>query len=171
MKLRGLFAFVLLTVSCVASRPDTLGSRAAAGASPEEPRREVLAALESYYTDFSARDWPAFSAHFWPGATLTTIWQPEGEPAPRVVISSIDEFVAKAPEGPGSREIFEERMESAEVRLTGDLAMVWARYTARFGDPGAVAIWRGIDAFTLMKYDGQWKIVALGFAADAGGPD
>ncbi|HZL99854.1 MAG TPA: nuclear transport factor 2 family protein, partial [Planctomycetota bacterium] len=125
---------------------------------------ELRAVLERYYADFSARDWPAFAGHFWPGATITTRWQPPGEGAPRVVVTSVPDFVAQAPQGPGSRSIFEERLTGAETRVEGGLAQVWARYAARFGDPGDVDEWTGIDAFTLMRHDGEWKIVALAFA-------
>lgn len=126
-------------------------------------RQDIIAELEAYYADLSGRDWNAFATHFWSGATLTTVWQPPDEEAPHVVITSLDEFIEQAPSGPGSREIFEERMLGAEVRVQGDLAHVWARYTARFGDPGDVAEWEGIDAFTLMRHDGRWRIVALAY--------
>lgn len=129
----------------------------------EANRAEVLDRLERYYADFSSRDWEAFASHFWPGATLTTVWQPPGADAPRVVVTDLDEFIALAPQGPGSREIFEERMLGAKVLTHGNLAQVWARYEARFGDPGEITEWRGIDAFTLMRHDGEWRIVSLSF--------
>ena len=80
-----------------------------------------------------------------------------------MVSISVPDFVAQAPQGPGSKAIFEERMTAAEVKAQGNLAHVWARYTARFGDPGSVATWHGIDAFTLMKHGGRSKIVALSY--------
>jgi hypothetical protein len=40
---------------------------------------------------------------------------------------------------------------------------MWAHYTARSGDSTDVATWRGLDAFTLMKHDGRWRIVALAY--------
>lgn len=129
-------------------------------------RAEILAELQEYYADFSARDWEAFSDHFWPDATITTVWQPPGETGERVVVTSVAQFVEQAPEGPGSREIFEEEMTSADLRVTGNLAQVWARYSARFGDPGDVAEWEGTDAFTLLKHEGSWRIVSLVFASD-----
>ena len=73
-----------------------------------------------------------------------------------------------APQGPGSREIFEERMLAAEVHARGDLATVFARYHARFGDPGAIAEWEGIDSFSLMRHEGEWRIVALSFVSEDG---
>ena len=39
----------------------------------------------------------------------------------------------------------------AEVRVQGNLVQVWARYQARFGEPGNVVEWSGVDALTLMK--------------------
>ncbi len=129
-------------------------------------RTEVLAELRQYYADFSARDWEVFASHFWKGATITTVWQPAGEPAERVVVTSVPDFVAQAPAGPGSKPIFEEKMTGADVRVFQNLAQVWARYDARFGDPESVMEWSGIDAFTLMKHEGRWKIVALVFSAE-----
>lgn len=153
---------LVLAVACGGSDAGADGAAAA----PDSVRAEIVAELEAYYGDFSARDWEAFSSHFWPGATITTVWRPPGEEGERVVVTPVPEFVERAPEGPGSREIFEERMEGAELRVSGPLAQAWARYSARFGDPGAIAEWRGTDAFTLMKHDGRWKIVSLVFAAD-----
>ena len=136
------------------------------GTQSDAERAEVLAELRQYYADFSARDWEAFASHFWKGATITTVWQPPGEAAERVVVTSVPDFVAQAPAGPGSKPIFEETMRDAQVRVFQNLAHVWARYDARFGDPGNVMEWSGIDAFTLMKHDGSWKIVALAFSAE-----
>ena len=127
---------------------------------------KVLDVLHSYYDAFSERNWQRFESHFWPGASITTVWQPPGETAARVVITSIPDFVDQAPAGPGSREIFEERLLSAEVTAVGNLAQAWARYKARFGDPGAVQEWNGVDAFTLMEHDGEWRIVSLAFAPE-----
>lgn len=132
----------------------------------EASRAQILAELNQYYADFSARKWSAFAAHFWPDATITTIWQPPGEAHERVVVTSIDQFIQRAPLGPGSKSIFDERMTGAQVRVEGGLAQVWSKYTARFGEPGDIAAWSGTDAFTLVQHEGQWKIAALAFAAE-----
>lgn len=137
---------------------------------PDSLRDQVLARIEQYYVDFSARDWTRYADHFWPGATLTTVFQPEGETVPRVVITSIESFIAQAPQGPGSKPVFEERMTSADVWASGNLAQVWARYHARFGDPGNLQEWTGIDAFTLLRHEGQWRIVSLTYTNDPGAP-
>ena len=154
---------VLLLVGLVALAASGCRGDDAPPPAEDAARREVLARVEAYYADFSARDWDAFAAHFWPGATLTTVWQPPEADAPRVVVTGLDAFVEQAPEGPGSREIFEETLLSADVTVRSGLAQVWARYAARFGDPGDVMEWRGIDAFTLIRHDGEWKIVSLSY--------
>ena len=128
---------------------------------------EVRAVVESYYSAFSARNWDAFSEHFWPGATMTTVWTPASEDTERVVATTIPEFVEQAPNGPGSREIFEERPTHVEIRMEHGLAQVWAGYRARFGDPGDVAEWEGTDAFTLLLHEGEWRIVGIAYMPDA----
>lgn len=153
------FAAVLaLAVAAASSAP--------AGAQEDaRTRAAVRAELERYYADLSARNWDAFADHFWPGAELVTIWQPPGEDEERVVYTSVPDFIRSAPAGPGSREIFEERMLEVEIRIQGPLAQAWTRYTARFGDPGDVQSWEGTDAFTLLNHDGRWRITALAYAA------
>ena len=136
---------------------------------PTGPQEAELSAfLESYYDAFSDRDWTRFQDHFWPGATLTTVWAPDPEEGERVVVTTIPDFVAQAPLGPGSREVFEERMVSARLEIAGGLAQAWVRYDARFGDPGAIMEWSGIDAFNLIRHQGRWRIVSLAYAADGG---
>lgn len=159
----------LALLACAWASPIT----AAAQVPPLDPapvtdslRGAVLTFLESYYDAFSDRDWERFAEHFWPGATITTVWQPPGEPEPRVTVTTVPEFVRQAPEGPGSREIFEERMLAAELHVRGTLAQAFARYRARFGDPGEIAEWEGIDSFSLLHHDGEWRIVALSFASE-----
>ena len=125
----------------------------------------TMLALEPKPVD---RDWTRFQDHFWPGATLTTVWAPDPEEGERVVVTTIPDFVAQAPLGPGSREVFEERMVSARLEIAGGLAQAWVRYDARFGDPGAIVEWSGIDAFNLIRHQGQWRIVSLAYAADGG---
>lgn len=135
--------------------------------SPNPAESEVHQFLESYYDALSARDWPSFTDHFWPGATMTTIWTPPGEATERVVATSIPDFVAQAPMGPGSREVFEERLISASIEIEGDLAQARARYEARFGDPGEITEWEGFDAFTLLKFQGEWRISSLAYLSDS----
>lgn len=155
--------FLTLTIAGLASG---CGDRAQTGEADPAERGAVEQRLEDYYRDFSARDWAAFADHFWPGADITTVWQLPGEDTAGVVVTTIEEFVEQAPQGPGSREVFEEWMIAADIRLFKNLAQAWVRYGARFGDPGDIDEWEGIDAITLLKHGGTWKIVTLVFTSD-----
>jgi hypothetical protein len=130
-----------------------------AGDSPDE--ESLRRSVAGYCREMSARNWPAYQARFWPHATLTTVWQPPGESRARVVITTIESFL-----GP----TLEDRLLGQEARITGKLAQVWARYEASFGDTGNVAVWRGIDAFTWMKHDGNWRITRLAYTDEPGTP-
>jgi hypothetical protein len=152
---------LLLAVGCTIERRPPPAPRGEAVLSDTVALREIRTELERYYSDFSARDWTAFASHFWEGATLATVWQPPGEPAPRVTRLTVPEFVRQAPAGPGSQPVFEERLLGMELRLHGDLAQVWARYEARFGRADSLGTWQGIDAFTLMRHQARWRILAL----------
>jgi hypothetical protein len=136
---------------------------------PDTVRDQVLALIEQYYADLSARDWARVETYFWPQASLATPWQPPDEAADRVVIMTIERFIEQAPLGPGSREIFEEHMDSARVRGSTSLAQVWAWYAARFGDPGRVESWTGVDAFTLIRHEGRWGITSIAYLNDEEG--
>jgi hypothetical protein len=57
-------------------------------------------------------------------------------------------------------------MIDARVVTFRDLAQAWVRYRARFGDPGEVSEWEGMDAFTLLRHGGRWGIVELVFVGD-----
>ncbi|MCB9899081.1 MAG: hypothetical protein H6825_13830 [Planctomycetes bacterium] len=165
-----------VVVGCAAEPPvpaggEALGVQAVrlADVVDGSPEADVVAEIRSLYADLSTRDWDAFAEHFWEGATLTAVWQPHVEDAPRVVVTTVPDFVRQAPDGPGSREIFEERMLDADLRVDRDHAHVWSRFFTRFGDPGRVMEWTGVDAFTLVRHDGRWRVVGVCYVADREG--
>lgn len=159
----GAVAAMGLAVAAWAGIPD--GARAQATKIAGN-RAAVRAELEAYYEDLSARDWEAFADHFWPDGTLATVWRPPDEDRERVETITVEEFIERAPRGPGSKEIFEERMTSLEIRLSLPIAQARARYEARFGDPGNVREWKGTDVFTLVRHEQRWRIVSVAYAAD-----
>jgi len=132
----------------------------------DRQRAMILAELTSYYRDLSARDWDAVAAHFWRGAVVTTIWQPDGESERRVDFISVPTFIAQIDPGPPGEVFFEEQMGNVEVHVQDNVAVVWAEYRARLGEPGDIKQWTGFDAFTLMKHVGVWKITSMAFAAE-----
>ena len=162
---RTLATAVLVAACTIQSRPPTREPAGNASEAVEAARTEaeVRAALLRYYADLTARDWPAVREHFWPAGAYATVWQPPGQPRALVEIVPVDTFIARAPQGPDSKPIFEERLTDVVVRSHGNLAQAWATYTARFGEPGNVATWEGIDAFTLLRHDGTWRIVSLSY--------
>jgi hypothetical protein len=172
VRARALTAIAIAMAACTepeATTPETEPESVSIGAAPDSVRDQVLAVVEQYYADLSAREWDYVRGHFWPGATLTTVWQPAGEPDERVINTTIESFIEQAPQGPGSRAIFSETMTSAHVRGNTDLAQVWASYDARFGDPDAVQEWSGVDAFTLLRFDGRWRITSMAYVSTEGG--
>ena len=160
---RWLTVALLATTACTIQLDDRSAGQVNDDSVAEQ---NVRATIERYYEAFSRLDSAAFLAHFWPGADVTTAWQAPGSDSVSVTIMPVEQFVALWAEGPGSRPIFDERMEQATIRLRGDLAQAWVRYTARFGDSTAVEEWSGIDAFTLMRVGTEWRIVELAFAAE-----
>jgi hypothetical protein len=97
---------------------------------------------------------------------LATVWQPSAEAKARVVVTAAEEFIKQATDGPCSKPIFEETMDNSEIRVQNGLAQVWAHYVARFGVPGKVDKWEGIDAFTLLQHEGAWRIVSVAYKAE-----
>ncbi len=133
-------------------------------------RAGVESSLRLYYARFSARDWGAFRRSFWPAATITTRWQPPGERRTRVWTQTVEEFVRRAPEGPGRMAVFSERMLHAHVTGYGDLANAWVVYEGRWGPSrDSVRTVRGIDAFTLYRDGGEWRITGMAFSPELPG--
>lgn len=122
--------------------------------------------LEEYYHYFSERDWDKYESYFWSEATLTTVWQDDGMDAPGVVITSIEEFLGKTHLGPDSQPIFEEKMNDAFVAVRGDLAQAWVKYEAKFGNDNELMQWEGIDLFSFMKHNGEWRIVSIVYSSN-----
>ena len=126
-------------------------------------KKMIETTLARYYQDLSDRDWLAFAAHFWEGAVLTTVWQRPDESTENVHYMTIPEFVAKAPEGPDSQPIFEEKMVHSNIKVENDLAQAWIHYKAKFGTADSLFHWEGIDAITLIRFKNQWKITSIAF--------
>ena len=128
--------------------------------------REVADEVRAYYIHLSARDWEAFATHFHEGAVLSTRWTPPDATEPAVMMSSVADFVAAAPQGPDSQPFFDERPLTVDVLRQGDMAVAWVTYAARFGKPGALREWTGVDAITLIRHDGAWRITSLAWSGE-----
>lgn len=72
-----------------------------------------------------------------------------------IATSTVDDLVARVE---GSEEILTERMFDAEVRISGDLAMVWTPYDFYVGETLSHC---GADVFVLVRKDEAWRVTGL----------
>lgn len=126
----------------------------------------VIEFLTGYYDALSDRDWVRFADRFYDGAHIAFVMPDSTGRVDGVTFQGVPDFVALAPLGPGSREIFEERMTGHTIHVSGDLAAAWVRYEARFGDPGDVLEWTGTDAITMIRIDDRWRITSLTYVPE-----
>ena len=132
----------------------------------ERERGLILAEVTAYYRDLTVRDWDAFARHFWRGAVVTMIWEPDDGSERRVDFISVPDFIAHMDLGDDSTLIFGQAMGTVELNFNDNVAQVWSRHRVRFGEPGNVREWIDIDAFTLMKHVGIWKISSMALSTN-----
>jgi hypothetical protein len=149
--------FFLCQISC--------SDRSGSGQDFDSSEREVHQFLEIYYQTFSNRDWLEFRELFVDNAILTTVWQEDSASSPAIHTNTISEFLAQTKEGPDSQPVFEERMVSAKISVKQNLAQAWVEYDAKFGSKESIQEWSGYDLISLIRFDGQWKIVSIVFEA------
>lgn len=144
--------------------PGSAGSPAGASAAPgghaghmpsDAERASILATVQSLFDALAEGD----------GQTLRDLMHPQvlmhsveraGDGTRSSSTSTRDQLIARLE---GSEEVLIERMWDPEVRVSGDLAMVWTPYDFYFGDRLSHC---GADAFVLTRVgDGAWKIIAL----------
>lgn len=127
---------------------------------------QIKRLLDDYYHTMSDRDWKSYKMFFTSEAILTTIWQQEGDTIPSILTNSISEFIAQTKDGPDSQPIFEEKMLSAKIDVRSNLAQAWVNYEAKFGSKDSLFEWKGIDLFSFIRYDNEWKIVSIVFESE-----
>ncbi|MGE5521878.1 MAG: nuclear transport factor 2 family protein [Candidatus Dadabacteria bacterium] len=76
----------------------------------------------------------------------------------RVVVrsESLDSFIVSIAKPHNL--VYDERIIFDDIRMDGDLAMVWAPYKFYLGDKFSHC---GVDSFQLVRIDGVWKILYL----------
>jgi hypothetical protein len=162
---------VLAVLSCRIERAPSgrPGGLAAASVGDSTASAEVYAALRLYYARLTSRDWKVLAESFWPRATITTIMRPAADSAERVHTIAIEDFVALATRQ-GIRDCpasFSDELARANVVTYGPLADAWVTYRARCGvTRDSVAIHYGMDAFHLMRHDGEWRVAGLTFTME-----
>ena len=157
MKSRALLlaAVAVLSVS-VCTPPEDDRSSAVRHMPTDAEREAVLATVQAIFDALAAGD----------GATLRRVMHPQvlmhsversADGARTVSTSTLEELIARVK---GSEAVLTERMFDPEVRISGDLAMVWTPYDFYVGDQLSHC---GADALILAR-DAEtetWQIVSL----------
>ena len=110
-------------------------------------REKVIEVVQNVFTYLAAGDSENVKTLFWPGATLVSD-QPDEAGERRQTFTTVEDWVGSATRG-------SEEMAEPEVSINDNIASVWARYSS-----GASAA-TGVDAFHLVKTDGEWKIMSF----------
>ena len=153
--MRALVPAILLLAACASNPP-----------APDPSQQEVLEAVRAAYADLSARKWTELASRFADGATVSMVQKPRDEAAPRIVVTPIPEFLARLQKMTEGKSVYEEKMSSGEALVQGGVAHVWSRFEAKVGDATKVHAWTGVDAWTMLRHGGAWKIVSLAVTED-----
>ncbi len=151
------FCFSLALLSCDDNTTDT---------SYNLKTKEVEAFIVNYYEVMSSRNWSAYQDLFSEKATLTTIWLDTSDTSPLVFTNTISEFVAQTANGPDSQPIFEEKPIMIDVDIKNNIASVWVKYEAKFGNENELIEWKGYDLFSLLKLNDKWYITSINYVSD-----
>lgn len=151
--MRGMLALLLLLI---------LATPAAAQEPPADDRQAVLAAVDGLFSAMLARDGAAVTAQVEPQGIVTQI-SPAADGGSRVATSSWADFAARLPQAPAP---IRERLFDPEVRIRGDLALVWSRYDLSVGDTFSHC---GTDLFELVRRDGRWRLLHASYTRETTG--
>lgn len=130
---------------------------------PVDPELDQL--VRGYYADFGQRDWPAFAARFWPGATVVTIRRPQGGGPEAVVATDIEEFLAEMQGQNADPTQIEYQIAPPVFESDGVVALARVSYVAHKSAPSEAQTWRGVEAFLLVRHADQWRIASLAFGS------
>lgn len=145
----------LIALAAQASSP------AAAPAADNAAEKQVLATVDATFAALESGDAAAFLAQVVPEGRVTAAGTlPSGSSGLR--LSSFAEYAARMIPGKG----FRERISSPEIRIDGDVAMVWAFFTI---EREGKIVSCGYDHFDMVRQNGAWKIMNLTFSTRTSG--
>ena len=123
---------------------------------PTDAEREaILAAVQGIFDALAAGDGEILREIMHPDVLMHSV-ERAADGTRSSSTSTRDELIARLE---GSEQVLTERMWDAEVRVSGDLAMVWTPYDFYVGDDLSHC---GADALLLTRNDDEsWKIIAL----------
>jgi hypothetical protein len=159
----------LLLAACRVERADAGRPGGAVAAPPADSAAtaQVLAALRLYYARLSGRELRVLSRSFWPRATITSLMGTPSDTTAAVRTLTIEELAGRGRAAPECRASFSDEMAHASVATYGPLAQAWVTYRARCGvTRDSVATHYGVDAFLLLRHQGEWRISGLALARE-----
>ncbi len=120
----------------------------------QRPEDDVLKTVQSLFDGMRAKDTAKMRALFHADARLMSAGVREG--SPRVTVDALTGFLQSVANGPP--ELLDERLHDTEVRVDGNLAMVWTGYDFYVGSRHSHC---GVDVFILGKTAEGWKILDI----------
>ncbi len=118
-------------------------------------RTAIFAAVQGIFDALAAGDGEILREIMHPDVLMHSV-ERDADGTRSSSTSTRDELIARLE---GSEQVLTERMWDAEVRVSGDLAMVWTPYDFYVGDDLSHC---GADALLLTRNDDEsWKIIAL----------
>jgi hypothetical protein len=165
MRFRGLWLGLaaLACANCGPAAPSATPSTAAPPAASDAANRAtVIAAVESLFSAMRQRDTVLLKRLVLPDAQIVSIDERRGAQAARTSTgAAFITAIAAAADTPN------ERMWAPEVRLSANLATLWAPYEFHRGTTFSHC---GHDAFHLIRQAGEWRILAVSYSVRVG-PD
>jgi ketosteroid isomerase-like protein len=123
----------------------------------EAEKRAVLEPIDALFAAMRAGDGNGILAHAFPDGRVTATGERSGG-AKGLRASSWAEFAGRIT--PASA--FDEQITDPEIRIDGDVALVWASFVVR---RNGKVLNCGYDLFDLVRVNGDWKIMNLSFSS------
>jgi hypothetical protein len=127
---------------------------AQAGAQQADEREAVMAPIRQLFDGMRQHDSVAVQSAFAPEGRLLSVDARSGSVVLRVIRP--EQFAGAVGRAQGAA--WDEPIYDPEIRIDGDLAMVWARYDFLLGTTWSHC---GVDAFMLAKLADGWKITQI----------
>lgn len=120
----------------------------------DQDRAAILSVVQSLFDALAERDGETLRALLHHDVVMRSVEvASDGERS--IATSTLDDLVARVE---GSEEVLTERMFNPEVRISGDLAMVWTPYDFYVGETLSHC---GADVFVLVREEDAWRVTGL----------
>ncbi|GAB3890850.1 nuclear transport factor 2 family protein [Spirosoma agri] len=114
----------------------------------------VRASINQLFESMKKADSTLIKSIMAPGARLQTVMNKQGEVS--VQDEAISKFIASVGKAkPGS---LDERLSGMDIKIDGELATAWTPYSFYYNGQQSHC---GVNAFTLVKLAGAWKIQTI----------